>query len=204
MDITEKAGKYAEGKANEAMTNAIAQAYADGYRDGYKDREEEIPVDLRMNQTTFIDMGLPSGTLWSSNYEKDGDNIIFLPYDKAVALNIPTIEQWNELFSLCKWESARYNNSMMRVDCTGPNGRVVSFLMTGMIKALQKSDHNEAFFWLKEDIEGSNKKAVHIYRSKANYQGHLIYINHEYSITTENTFSGFKLPLRLVSTKKTV
>ena len=51
------------------MDKAIAQAYADGYRNGYKDREEEIPVDLRDNKTEYVDLGLPSGTLWSTDYE---------------------------------------------------------------------------------------------------------------------------------------
>ena len=46
MDVTERANKYADGKANEAITTAIALAYMDGYRDGYKDRQEEIPVEL--------------------------------------------------------------------------------------------------------------------------------------------------------------
>ena len=71
MNILEKADKYADGKANEAITKAIAQAYMDGYRDGYKDREAEIPVDFRNNKTTYVDLGLPSRTLWSTDYEKD-------------------------------------------------------------------------------------------------------------------------------------
>ena len=57
---------YAAGKANEAIDKAIAQAYADGYRDGYKDREEEIPVDFSDKKTGYIDLGLPSGTLWAT------------------------------------------------------------------------------------------------------------------------------------------
>ena len=47
MNIIERADKYSEGKANEALTKAIAQAYLDGYRDGYTDREAEIPADFR-------------------------------------------------------------------------------------------------------------------------------------------------------------
>lgn len=83
MEITERAGNYAEGKANEAITKAIAQAYADGYRDGYKDREEEIPVDLRDNKTEYVDLGLPSGTLWSNDYEKENGETLYLPYGEA-------------------------------------------------------------------------------------------------------------------------
>ena len=69
MELREKAENYAVGKANAAMDKAIAQAYADGYRDGYKDREDEIPVDLRDNKMEFVDLGLPSGTLWAKEFE---------------------------------------------------------------------------------------------------------------------------------------
>ena len=39
MNMIEKADKYADGKANEAITKAFAQTYLDGYRHDYNDRE---------------------------------------------------------------------------------------------------------------------------------------------------------------------
>lgn len=72
----EKADKYAAGKANKAITNAIAQAYIEGYKAGYKDCEMEIPVDLRDDKTEYVDLGLPSGTLWATKYEGGGHNDI--------------------------------------------------------------------------------------------------------------------------------
>jgi len=90
MNIIEKADKYADGKANEVITKAIAQAYLDGYRDGYNDRETEIPADFRDNKTTYIDLGLPSRTLWSEDYEKDGNELLYLPYKRADYMKIPT------------------------------------------------------------------------------------------------------------------
>lgn len=107
MEITERAGNYADGKANEAITKAIAQAYADGYRDGYKDREEEIPVDLRDNKTEYVDLGLPSGTLWSKEYETENGETLYLPYGEAAKYAIPTEEQWNELRDYCKVSVSR-------------------------------------------------------------------------------------------------
>ena len=83
MNILENAEKYAEGKANQAITKAIADAYVEGYKAGYKDREEEIPMDLRDNKTEYVDLGLPSGTLWASDYEKSGGKYIYLPYEEA-------------------------------------------------------------------------------------------------------------------------
>ena len=77
MNILENAKKYAEGKANKAITKAIADAYVEGYKAGYKDREEEIPMDLRDNKTEYVDLGLPSGTLWASDYEKSNGEYIY-------------------------------------------------------------------------------------------------------------------------------
>ena len=66
-ELREKANCYAEKNVINVLKEAFAKVYADGYRDGYKDRENEIPVDLRLSQTEFIDLGLPSGTLWAND-----------------------------------------------------------------------------------------------------------------------------------------
>ena len=198
-ELNEVAANYAAGKTNEVMDKAIAQAYADGYRDGYKDREEEIPVDLRDNKTKYVDLGLPSGTLWSSSYEKEDDEYIYSPYEKAILQEIPTTEQWDELYSNCRWDYICNNaNVLYRVDCVGPNGHVISFYVTGFINAIQKKNSSESFFWLKEDINGNQKKAVHLCHKKQSVQGYQYYDDIR---VVENTFSGFKLPIRLVRKK---
>ena len=79
-ELKELSINYATEKTNEVMVNTIAQAYADGYRKGYKDREDEIPVDLRDGNTEYIDLGLPSETLWSTNYETKDKQVVFLPF----------------------------------------------------------------------------------------------------------------------------
>ena len=73
IELKEKAGIYAEENVINVLKEAFAKVYADGYRDGYKDREDEIPVDIRGNKTEYVDLGLPSGTLWSTDYERDGE-----------------------------------------------------------------------------------------------------------------------------------
>lgn len=54
MNILERADKFAEGKANEAITKAIAQAFVEGYKAGYHDREMEIPADLRDEKRSML------------------------------------------------------------------------------------------------------------------------------------------------------
>ena len=90
IELKEKASSYAEENVLEVLKEAFAKVYADGYRDGYKDREGEIPVDLRTNQTKYIDLGLPSGTLWSTDYEKEGDEVKYLRFSESLNYDIPT------------------------------------------------------------------------------------------------------------------
>lgn len=199
IELLDRADKYAAGKTNAIMDKAIAQAYADGYRDGYADREKEMPVNLREYKTTFVDLGLPSGTLWSTAYEKEGEEYIYSPYEKAVLLDIPTIEQWNELVSSCRWDFVTNNAGLYRVDCVGPNGVVISFRVTGLIAAIQKKKSSDSYFWVKQEMEGDNRKAVHIYRQKGTTLQGSVY--HTDVKVAEDIFSGFKLPIRLVRKK---
>ena len=96
-ELKELSANYATEKTNEMMSQIVAQAFADGYRMGYKDREDEIPVDLRDGNTEYVDLGLPSGTLWAADYEKEEGNRMYIPYSRASLLNIPTKDQWKEL-----------------------------------------------------------------------------------------------------------
>lgn len=187
MNILEKADKYADGKANEAITKAIAQAYMDGYRDGYKDREAEIPVDFRNNKTTYVDLGLPSRTLWSTDYEKDGDNLLFVPYERAEYMKIPTSEQWQELMRFCKWEyKVDSADDFNWAKCIGPNGNFIQFNRTGLKIADTKRDDWHAYWWIEED---DTHKAAHMYKNK-----------HRTDVRNllEQMFSGYHLPVRLV------
>lgn len=194
MNIIERADKYADGKANEAITKAIAQAYLDGYRDGYNDREKEIPADFRNNKTTYIDLGLPSRTLWSEDYERDGNNILYLPYERADYLKIPTGEQWAELLEYCRWEYKIDDSyDFCWAKCIGPNGNVLKFERTGKYDADAMSCEWEAFFWLEEFSDGENTyNAIHMYNgSKKIKRKNFVKIR-------ENVFKGYHLPVRLI------
>lgn len=185
MELTEKAEKYAVGKANAAIDKAIAQAYVDGYRAGYKDREEEIPIDLRNNKTEFVDLGLPSGTLWSRDYERKENGILYLPYEKACKLSIPTKEQWTELKENCRFENQYERNVLVGTVCVGPNGNKIVFATTGLLKACGFTDARKIYMWLNEELKGNDKIAVQV-QNGGNF---------------EEVFCGFLLPVRLIRNK---
>ena len=193
MNILEQADKYAEGKANEAITKAIADAYIEGYKAGYKDREEEIPMELRDNKTEYIDLGLPSRTLWSTDYEKLDGEYLYLPYEKAEYLKIPTKEQWEELKTSCKWEYNIDNcHDFIRCRCVGPNGQILKFERTGRIITEGNVDEWEAFFWIEDDSDINEKNSIHMFnylKRSAKEFG---------KCELSKNFSGYKLPVRLV------
>lgn len=199
------ANSYAEENVINVLKESFAKVYADGYRDGYKDREEEIPVDLRDNKTEYVDLGLPSGTLWATDFEKEEGNRMYLPYGKAALLNIPTMEQWEELFESCRWECVTPNGSQTdstinEVLCVGPNGNVLKFERTGMYEITDNiSDGYEIYFWLIDNEEESEKNSVVFRRILNSRISNVNFYKSEY--VTNKLFSGFKLPIRLVRKK---
>ena len=165
MNILENAEKYAEGKANQAITKAIAEAYIEGYKAGYKDREEEIPMGLRDNKTEYVDLGLPSGTLWASDYEKSNGKYIYLPFEKAKRMNLPTEEQWEELIDFCEiFHSWDYGNDSKlkncKTTCISPNGNSITFLATGYI-TVKNEDTETAWCWLRDKSDNSETQAIY-------------------------------------------
>lgn len=196
-NLSEKASRYAEENVIEVLKEAFAKVYADGYHDGYKDHEEEILVDFR-EKTEYVDLGLPSGTLWANNYEKANGEILYLPYDKALGYIIPSNEQWNELLDNCRWvgDFSSSRLSFYGITCIGPNGNSIRFRSAGFVKNEQVTGKpsyggGSAYFWLCDKTAGNEKKAIMI--SGGNRR--------EPDKEIVDMFSGYKLPIRLVKTK---
>ena len=69
----------------------------------------------------YIDLGLPSNTLWRK--QNEGGDKSHYRYDKAKSLfrnHLPTEEQWSELIHKCKWT---WQGNGYKV--TGPNGNFI-------------------------------------------------------------------------------
>ena len=197
--IKEKANTYVEEKVIDILKEAFAKVYADGYRDGYKDREEEIPVDLRDNKTEYIDLGLPSGTLWSVDYEKDWSSSIpvvrFMPYDEAKNYPLPTEKQWTELFENCRWQPCCNSNGIVNaLLCVGPNGKTITF-SCGYRKGAVLQEHYKSFSWLYDNEENQEHEKSVMHIESADNNGHPVK-------RVIKIFSGYRLPVRLVKISK--
>jgi hypothetical protein len=200
-EIKEIAANYAVEKTNEMMSQIVAQAFSDGYRMGYKDREDEIPVDLRDGKTEFIDLGLPSGTLWSADYEKIDGKTIYQTYENAETMSIPTNEQCEELLELCDWECEISSGSMRQVKkiiCVGPNGNLINFQVKGFITSEKIiHDMSDSAFWVKTvNLDGTGRNAVIL--SNRDEKGLRC---RKLNKCIGEAFMGYKLPIRLVKNK---
>ena len=197
-ELREKANCYAEENVINVLKEAFAKVYADGYRDGYNDRDEMLSIDLRGYETEYVDLGLPSGTLWSTDYEKEDDKILYVPYQKANNIQIPTEELWKELIDNCKWQGdySSSGQSFYGIVCIGPNGNSIRFYSKGYMQDNKKIGlplygGGQVYFWIIDEREGNYKKALNIYSGG----------NRSPEIEITKVFSGYKLPVRLVKSK---
>lgn len=187
IELKEKAGIYAEENVINVLKEAFAKVYADGYRDGYKDREDEMPINLREYKTEFVDLGLPSGTLWSEKCILNDNIVSFLPYDEACKYEIPTKEQVQELLSKCVWTT---NDRERKITCIGPNGKYIVFYILGYKRATSIHDNCKAYFWIRSENNTSSKDAACLHST-----------DNKFGLEIKELFSGYTLPLRLVKKK---
>lgn len=97
----------------------------------------------------YVDLGLPSGTLWKSKNEKGG----FKTYDEAIAQfgdNLPTREQCEELIGMCDWI---WTNRGYKV--IGPNGKNI-FIPAAGCRLCEDDGHKmggigiDGYYWTAE------------------------------------------------------
>lgn len=168
MNNVDKAKEYAEGKINDALNKVIVEAYMAGYNSGYKDGYDKVVKETSSDDIEYVDLGLPSGTLWSSNYvEDENDEILYVTQEKSKAFDFPTVAQWQELVRVCKWEqgSKRIKSSIGSYHfqklaiCLGPNGNRLIFEKTGLYEIKSTLERaGEVLFWLKKEKDVFVKK----------------------------------------------
>lgn len=97
---------------------------------------------LTVRAQEFVDLGLPSGTMW-----KDANEKAILSYqsaDKAFTTELPTKGQWEELIEQCKWE---WTDGVYHI--IGPNGNEIVLPAEGYFEcnaSFEKSD-NGGHYW---------------------------------------------------------
>jgi len=111
-------GQYMTRETN----NGIVLLVTDG--DDYATLLERVTKNAPLKALGWIDLGLPSGTLWKDKNEED----MFYTYDQAVSKfnGIPSKEQCEELGNSCQWT---WMGSGYKV--TGPSGESITLPAAG-------------------------------------------------------------------------
>ena len=201
MDISEKAKKYADNCMLTASTselekfvrsiakNYIEKAFVNGYEAGYADGKiaKENDVVKLVDGVAYIDLGLPSGTLWATGYLKDNEGrTVYMTYDEADKLNLPNEEQYKELIGRCAFSPIDYNPDTLEMggyQMLSSNGKYVTYTEQGYYVGNEIRYLGQPLFWLKN--EKSNEK-----RRKIAWLGDRDFISF--------LFMGYRAPVILV------
>ena len=90
-------------------------------------------------ETGYVNLGLPSGTLWKEKNENE-----FYSYEEAIQKfknQLPTKAQWEELRKHCQW---KWMGNGYRV--TGPNGNSITLPAMGYVNMLEDTVDGEGEF----------------------------------------------------------
>lgn len=195
MDIKTISDNYAAEHASEFLKSAIASAFADGYKQGYQDGLNACPVEnsLSPKGPNFIDLGLPSGTLWADDFLRDNKgNIKFLTYDEASQYEIPTIDQWTE-FIRCTRMSSEFNekHNLDFVVHIGTNGNTLKLRTTGNENDMQD---DSIYFVLKNVNDKFEAKTALIFKRTTT----------DIRRSSFDRFKGYRFPVLLVKSSEKV
>ena len=185
MNIQEEAKKYAEGKIISAMEQAVADAYIKGYNAACEEMNNQKNKLIEINGVEFIDLGLPSGTLWSTRLLNYGHTL--LTYEESQQYSIPTPDQWEELKDACVFQSVSDG-----IDILSKNGDVIH------LRATEAYEDGERYvsFWLlnSNPLYGGNCVII---RRKSERS-----FSYGQSAKSVVEFTGLRLPILLVKAKE--
>ena len=195
MDIREEAKKYAEGRIISALEQAIEEAYVKGYNAACEEMKNEKVKIVEVNGVSFIDLGLPSGTLWSNGfYSADNSNFISqMTFNEAQKYSLPSWEQCQELFSVCRVRTNRSTEATI----LSPDGKKIFLRRTVHENDGQGNTRWVIKFWLnQEQNQRMGKCAVNYGNLKDYGDGYIL------SFQQSTEFKGELLPLLLVKSKE--
>lgn len=195
MKIEEQmALSYYESHAME-IKKIILNSFTEGYSQGLK-RMQEVTLD----RVRFHDLGLSSGTLWSSPVcENHPDTYVtykLASYNDVCNLPLPTLEDYQELIHNCRID---HNTSLVSkdIEIIGPNGKRIGIGTQDYrnrpdnpnsmmcIRKGESVNEYENIFWLKSDVID-------------NYATVAVLNFNKKTILLSKHFTGDKLPYILV------
>lgn len=173
MTKNELAEKFASEKVAE-FTEAIKEAYLKGYEQG----EQQTASSIEVDGVEYVDLGLPSGTLWSrTQLAAANGGSEKLPYTEAIKLNIPNVEQLEELLA---------NTERIINRIRGISGEELVYKCDKYEDLGEYMNRGKNRYWLKDEVDTLN---ANVFSIGPDYR------------KVEKRFKGYKYPVFLVKTK---
>lgn len=184
------------------LAKIIQSTYTEGYKKGYKQGQIDYVPTVKINNVEYFDLGLPSGTLWSSapQYSFYGWHLELKTYAEAKSLGIPTKEQWEELLKHCDVLNETYiENGVIRYrlpQITGQKGERLGY------PQCKNSTNKYTTYTLGENCEKDQNKFWLLSEPDENHQVDVVVFDRGV-MKYDKHFVGYKLPFFLVKQKET-
>lgn len=156
-----------EAHIKELILTAYKEGYTEGYKHGLK-KSQQIIID----GVKYIDLGLPSGTLWSGPIRKvplgcKYFDYVHCSYSEVSELSLPTLEDFEELYHHCM--PSFHDEISKSVQFTALNGQRIA-IDTKNYKP-QNSNYTRFrqgemvpagtnMFWLKSEVKDNEASVV--------------------------------------------
>ena len=118
----------------------------------------------------FVDLGLPSGTLWGKHNVKIANKKHFTHYEISLieyitSYKVPSNEDFEELIDLCKWEWKTIGRTK-GYKVTGPNGNHIFLPAAGYYDGTSLYNSGaRGYYWSTKYSSSSNAYFLYFYSS---------------------------------------
>ena len=195
MDIQEEAKKYAEGRIISAFNQAIEEAYIKGYNAACDEMQNNQQRIVEVDGMQFLDMELPSGTLWSAGYLTEQNSIKTVTFNQAQKYSLPTKEQWEELNRYCIINSCYITYQGLGIEIISIDRNIIRIPTFGYREG--DSYKNFVRFWLKEENEYAKTLGFIVQSTHIKDSG-----IQRVHVGISSYFKGEQLPILLVKTRE--
>lgn len=181
-----------EAQVKELILAAYKEGYTEGYKHGFKNSQQII-----IDGVNYIDLGLPSGTLWSMPIRQVPPGCKYFdyvkrPYTEVSELSLPTLEDFEELYHHCM--PSFQDNISKTVQFTALNGQRIAIdtknytptnsnyrrLPMGEMTPLGTN-----MFWLKSEVKDDEARVA-------------VLDTNNNTLYSSTHYVGYKLPFLLV------
>lgn len=159
---------------------------------------------LTIKAQVFVDLGLPSGTMWKTENEVGGSYTFgYYTFDEAFkfGLGLPTKEQWEELKSQCRWS---WTGSTYIV--TGLNGNFITLPAEGYFycSSFRNNVYVDGYYWSSTPEDSDNAWHMCFDKNSVQIRNVKRCVKQSVRLVRNGFFSGSSSGSDTMSTKKTV